>query len=86
MPFVTVTKAQFAKLKVHHLDILRYLSCGWWGCRERPIEERLAATWASLVVNPDAREVHVSALLWAHARETTNHWSVGQMEPYHDAV
>ena len=55
MPFVTVTKAQFAKLKGHHLDALRYLSGGPWGCREGPVEERREATWASLAANPEAR-------------------------------
>ena len=86
MPFVTVTKAQFAKLKGHHLDVLWYLSGGRWGCREGPVEERRAATWATLAANPDAREACVSALLWAYTREATNRWSVGQMEPYRDAV
>ena len=40
MPFSMVTKAQFAKLKGHHLDVLQYLSGGKWGCREGPVEER----------------------------------------------
>ena len=86
MPFVTVTKAQFAKLKGHHLDVLQYLSGGKWGCREGPVEERRAATWATLAASPDAREARVSALLWARAREAPNRWVVGQMEPYRDAV
>ena len=86
MPFITVTKAQFAKLKGHHLDVLRYLSGGKWGCREGPVEEQRAATWASLAANPDARKARVSSLLWACAREAMNRWSVGQMEPYRDAV
>ena len=86
MPFVTVTKAQFAKLKGHHLDVLQYLSGGKWGCREGPVEERRAATWATLAASPDAREARVSALLWACAREAPNRWLVGQMEPYRDAV
>ena len=55
MPFVTVTKAQFAKLKGHHLDALQYLLGGKWGCREGPVEERREATWASLAANPEAR-------------------------------
>ena len=86
MPFVAVTKAQFAKLKGHHLDALRYLSGGPWGCQEGPVEERREATWASLAANPEACSVHVSALLWAHAREAGNRWTVGQLEPFKDAV
>ena len=86
MPFVTVTKAEFAKLRGHHLDALRYLSGGPWGCREGPVEERREATWASLAANPEARSVRVSALLWARAREATNRWTVGQLEPYKAAV
>ena len=86
MPFVTVTKAQFAKLKGHHLDALRYLSGGQWGCQEGPVEERCKVTWASLAANSEARSVHVSALLWVRAREVGNGWTVGQMEPFKDAV
>ena len=86
MPFVTVTKAQFAKLKGHHLDVLQYLLGGKWGCREGPVEEWRAATWATLTASPDVREVRVSSLLWARAREATNRWLVGQMEPYRDVV
>ena len=86
MPFVTVMKAQFAKLKCHHLDVLCYLSGGRWGCREGPVEERRAATWASLAANLDMHEVRISALLWARTREAPNRWSVGQMEPYRDPV
>ena len=86
MPFVTVTKAEFAKLRGHHLDALRYLSGGRWGWREGPVEVRREATWASLAANPDARDVRVRALLWARAREVGSRWSVGQLEPFKDAV
>ena len=86
MPFVTVTKAQFAKLKGHHLDALCYLSGGRWGGREGPVEERREAMWASLAANSEARSVRVSALLWARAREVGNRWTVGQLEPLKDAV
>ena len=86
MPFVTVTKAQFAKLKGHHLDALRYLSGSPWGCREGPVEERRKATWASLAANSEARSVRVSALLWARSKEVGNRWTVGQLEPFKDAI
>ena len=86
MLFITVTKAQFAKLKGHHLDALRYLSGGRWGCREGLVEERREATWALLAANSEARSVCVSALLWARAREVGNRWTVGQLEPFKDAV
>ena len=76
MPFVTVTRADFAKLRGHHLDALRYLSGGRWGCREGPVEERRDAAWASLATSPDARKVHISALLWAQAHDVGSRWSV----------
>ena len=30
--------------------------------------------------------MHVSALLWACARKVGNRWTVGQLEPFKDAV
>ena len=69
MPFVMVTKAEFTKLRGHHLDALRYLFGGRWGWWEGPVEVRCEVTWASLAANPDTREVRVSSLLWARAHE-----------------
>ena len=81
-----VTKAEFAKLRGHHLDALRYLSGSQWGCREGPVEERREATWASLVVNSEARSMRISALLWGRARELGNRWTIGQLEPFKNIV
>ena len=64
MAFIMVMKAEFAKLRVHHLEALRYLFGRQWGYYEGLIKERRGATWALLVVNLDVREVCVSALLW----------------------
>ena len=50
------------------------------------MEERREATWASLAANSEARFVCINALLWAHAREVGNWWTVGQLEPFKDAV